>query len=126
MSDNRCKFDKNMLISILKKRVEDDTTINLVLLPYRDDYRCEREAYHDGLCIFHSHKKPDNFREELDKEIDRMLNDEEIKELDFTGCIFPKIDLSRKKFNKPINFIGASFQSKANFKAQNLKQQPYI
>jgi uncharacterized protein YjbI with pentapeptide repeats len=54
-----------------------------------------------------------------------MLNDEGIRELDFTGCIFPKIDLSRREFNKPIDFRGATFQ-KANFMGVKFQAEAYF
>ncbi len=39
-----------------------------------------------------------------------MLNDDSIEQLDFTGCIFNYIDLSKNKFTKPVYFSGATFK----------------
>lgn len=59
-----------MLEDVLRERIKAESVINFILLEeYSDDYRCERDAYDNDLCIFHAEKKPANFDDELKKEI---------------------------------------------------------
>lgn len=54
---------------------------------YLDDYKCEREVYKKGICIFHSHdpKKNKNFKVAFQNEMKRQWQ----INYDFTGFKFP-------------------------------------
>jgi len=107
-----CRFDKKELRRRLEARGIKGELLERILSKYPEDYRCKREAYKDGMCIFHSEEKPENFEELFWQEFKRMEREEE--EIDFTGAIFPSMQFSSiekpLKVEKPINFLGALFQ----------------
>lgn len=60
-------------------------------------------------------KKKEDFQMELDKWLEYSENQEDIKEYDFRGFIFPEIDFSRKNFIKQVDFSESQFSGDAYF-----------
>jgi len=108
----QCMFNREELRKRLEARGIKGELLDFILSKYPKDYRCKREAYKDGMCIFHSEEKPENFEELFWQEFKRMEREE--GEIDFTGAIFPEMRFSSiekpLKAERPINFSGASFQ----------------
>jgi uncharacterized protein YjbI with pentapeptide repeats len=76
-------------------------------------WRCSREVYKNGRCIFHAEDKdPIDFNNALIQELNIMVNQDRY---DFTGFIFPKLDFSSRKFDKPVYFTGATFKDEVRF-----------
>ncbi len=86
-----------------------------------DEKLCGRQIYKDKKkCIFHLENKSDEeakiFEITFWKELERMEKDNDIKELDFTGFVFPnQISFKSYLFEKPVIFIGAQFNNIASF-----------
>jgi uncharacterized protein YjbI with pentapeptide repeats len=111
MSSNVCTFGRDELESLLQQRGVPTPSFNLGYLP--GNWRCGREVYKNGRCIFHAEDKdPINFNEALIQELNSIANRDSY---DFTGFIFPKLDFSAKKFYKPAYFIGATFKDEVRF-----------
>jgi len=115
----QCRFDREELKRRLEARGIRRELLEIILSKYPEDYRCKRDAYKDGMCIFHSEEKPENFEKRFWEEFKRMERKEREKEIDFTGAIFPpEMQFSSREkpleVKKLVNFIGAKFQ-KADF-----------
>ncbi len=86
-----------------------------------DGSPCGRQRYNDKKkCIFHLEDKSDDdakiFEIAFWKELDRMENDKDIRELDFTRFIFPaRIDFHGHLFEKHVNVSDAQFNDIAVF-----------
>jgi uncharacterized protein YjbI with pentapeptide repeats len=82
-----------------------------------DESPCGRQTYKGNKkCIFHLENKSIEeakiFEIAFWRELERMQKNENIKELDFTGFIFPnEISFSHYLFEKPVFFIGARFNN---------------
>jgi hypothetical protein len=82
---------------------------------------CGRQIYKDKKkCIFHLENKSNEeakiFEKEFWNELEMMQKNENIKELDFTGFIFPnEISFKSYLFEKPLIFIGAQFNNIVSF-----------
>jgi uncharacterized protein YjbI with pentapeptide repeats len=99
------------------------------------DYQCRHPARQDGLCIFHLLKTTEEQKQAMAQEartiaeatekefrqaFSKLLEDEE-KNLeadvcDFRYFRFPAIDLSGRRFAKPLLLTEATFSGEANFK----------
>ncbi len=110
-STPRCKFDGKELERRLRESGLNDNLIGTIMARF-GDYKCNREAYKDGFCVFHSEEKPDNFEELFWEEFRRMEREEEV--IDFTGAIFPSFRFSSEdeplETSKPLVFVGAKFK----------------
>lgn len=93
----------------------------LCQIEMNDGNPCGRQMYKDKKkCIFHLENKSDDdakiFEIAFWKELDRMENDKDIRELDFTRFIFPaRIDFHGHLFEKHVNFSDAQFNDIAVF-----------
>jgi len=123
----QCRFNREELRRRLKARGIKGELLDFILSKYPKDYRCKREAYKDGMCVFHSEEKPKNFEELFWQEFKRMEREE--KEIDFTGAIFPVMQFSSEekplKVKKSIDFSGASFQ-KGDFTGAEFQETYFV
>jgi uncharacterized protein YjbI with pentapeptide repeats len=111
MGSNVCTFSFDELKSLLQQRGVLDQLTSLGYLP--PSWRCSREVYKNGRCIFHAEDKdPIDFNNALIQELNTMANQDRY---DFTGFIFPKVDFSAKTFEKPAYFTGATFKDEVKF-----------
>jgi uncharacterized protein YjbI with pentapeptide repeats len=93
------------------------------------DYQCRHPARQDGLCLFHLFKPTEEqkeartaaeaIEEEFHQAFSKFLEDEERNPeadiCDFRYFRFPAIDLSQRRFAKPLGLTGATFSGEANF-----------
>ena len=111
MNSNVCTFGLDELESLLQQRGIPVPLISLGYLPR--NWRCGREVYKNGRCIFHAEDKdPIDFNEALIQELNIMAGQDRY---DFTGFIFPKLDFSAREFDKPAYFTGATFNDEVKF-----------
>jgi len=86
---------------------------------------CGRPLYDDKHCIFHS-KDIEGKKEEFEKafweEFKRQEKEDDV--FDFTGFIFPEdISFELQKFKRPLLFVGAKFQGKADFREARFSKE---
>jgi hypothetical protein len=86
------------------------------------DYQCRHPARQDGLCLFHLFKLTEEqaIEEEFRQAFSKLLEDEEKNPetavYDFRYFRFPAIDLSGRRFAKPLRLTGATFSGAAQFR----------
>jgi uncharacterized protein YjbI with pentapeptide repeats len=99
------------------------------------DYQCRHPARQDGLCIFHLLKPTEEQKQAMTQEarmaaeaikrefhqaFSKLLEDEEknpeVEVCDFSYFRFPSIDLSGRRFAKPLRLRGTTFSGVAGFK----------
>lgn len=90
------------------------------------DKPCERQTHRNKKCIFHLKNKSiaeiNIFEKEILKELERLEKDNEIKEIDFTGFIFPNaIYFKEHLFEKKIIFREVHF-NKVDFSGAHFKE----
>ncbi len=116
-SENTCKFDLNELIRRLLDRGLSEINVGYLVADYPKDWRCNRDVYKDGYCIFHSPEKPDDFEDRFWDELRRAERNSDV--IDFSGAIFPQmvfLSLERRlEVSKPAIFLGAEFRGFADF-----------
>ena len=128
-SSDTCKFDLDELRKRLLKRGLSEVTVDLLLEGYPEGWRCNREVYRNGYCVFHSLDKPNDFEDRFWAEFWRAEREDEY--VDFSGAIFPQMIFSfpeRKhlELDKPVNFIGSSFQGRAYFRGAKFSRGAYF
>src|SRR5918992_2851831 len=98
------------------------------------DYQCRHPARQDGLCLFHLFKPTEEQKQAMAQEartaaeaierefrqaFSKLLEDEEenpeVEVCDFSYFRFPSIDLSGRRFAKPLRLRGTTFSGAANF-----------
>ncbi len=113
---DRCKFDLDELRKRLRRRGVSESSVEL-LLKDLEGWRCNREAYKGGYCIFHSEDKPDDFEDRFWDEFRRAERDSYV--IEFIGAILPPMEFSSYKTplkaRKPVVFLGAEFLGDATF-----------
>lgn len=83
---------------------------------------CERPRYKSdvSVCIFHLPEKNSSarmdFEESLHQEIERISKSEATESFDFSGFVFPKMELEDIEFAKTLNLQGAIFPEPFYFK----------
>lgn len=105
---------------------------------------CGRHTFRDDVkCIFHHENKSGTveakiFENRFWEELRRMETDENIKDLDFTGFIFPiSISFHEHVFKKPVFFVkvrfneeaifsGAQFNNEVNFSEAQFNNKSYF
>ena len=99
-----------------------------------ENYKCNRAIYKNNYCIFHFGLKDNNSNEINEDEVKQKesdfnyalqvyLNDKNLKEYDFIGWLFPKLNFNNFKlsdqdnfvFNLPVKFIKTIFADEADF-----------
>ena len=97
-------------------------------------YKCNRAIYKNDYCIFHYGLKDNDSNEFNEVEVKQKesdfnyalqvyLNDKNLKEFDFIGWLFPKLNFNNFKlsdqnnfvFNLPVKFIKTIFSAEADF-----------
>ena len=99
-----------------------------------ENYKCNRAIYKNNYCIFHYGLKYNESNEYNEDEVKKKesdfndalqvyLNDKNLKEYDFIGWLFPKLNFNNFKlsdqnnfvFNLPVKFIKTIFLNGVNF-----------